>query len=66
MYILVLVAYMKGEAPQVRASPFMYDSRSACIKAASSAMTEAHFFLPEGLKDKVSLAYMCNAAPEEA
>lgn len=66
MYILVLVAYMEGEAPQVKASPFMYDSRSACVKAASSVMTEVYFFLPEDLKDKVSLEYMCNAAPEEA
>lgn len=66
MYILVLVAFMVGEEPSVRASPTMYISYDACVEAAAFAMTEVYRYLPRDIKDDVSLVHICTSIPEDA
>lgn len=66
MYVLVLIAYMTGEAPSVRASPNLYDTYDACLYEAANAMTAVYQYLPEDLKDKVSIVHMCTAVSKDA
>jgi hypothetical protein len=66
MYILVLVAFMVGEEPSVRASPTMYNSYEACVEAAAFAMTEVYYYLPADIKDDVSLVHVCTTIPKDA
>jgi hypothetical protein len=66
MYVLVLIAYMVGEAPVVRASPNLYPSYDACLYEAANAMTATYRYLPEEIKDKVSIVHMCTAVSEDA
>lgn len=66
MYVLVLIAYMSGEAPSVRASPSLYNTYDACLYEAAQAMTAVYQYLPDDLKDKVSIVHMCTAVSKDA
>ncbi len=66
MYVLVLIAYMTGEAPSVRASPNLYNTYDACLYEAAQAMTAVYQHLPESIKDKVSIVHMCTAVSKDA
>ncbi len=66
MYVLVLIAYMSGEAPSVRASPNLYNTYDACLYEAANAMTAVYRHLPESIKDKVSIVHMCTAVSKDA
>jgi hypothetical protein len=57
---------MVGEAPVVRASPNLYPSYDACLYEAANAMTATYRYLPEEIKDKVSIVHMCTAVSEDA
>ena len=66
MYVLVLIAYMTGEAPSVRASPNLYNTYDACLYEAAQAMTATYKYLPDDLKDKVTIVHMCTAVSKDA
>tara|TARA_B110000977_G_scaffold190715_1_gene261850 strand:- start:425 stop:625 length:201 start_codon:yes stop_codon:yes gene_type:complete len=66
MYVLVIIAYLAGEAAIVKASPDLYNTRDACVFAASRVMSDVYSSLPSKSKGKVSLVYMCNPTPKEA
>ena len=66
MYVLVLIAYMVGEEPAVRASPNLYNTYDACLYEAANVMTSVYQYLPEDLKDKVSIVHMCTAVSKDA
>ena len=66
MYVLVLIAYMTGEAPTVRASPNLNNTYDACLYEAAQAMTATYQYLPEDLKDKVTIVHMCTAVSKDA
>ncbi len=66
MYILVLIAYMTGEAPLVRASPNLYNTYDACLYEAAQAMTATYHYIPEDLRDKVTIVHMCTAVSKDA
>ena len=64
MYVLVLIAFMVGEEPTIKASPILYDTYDSCIDGAARAMTSVYTYLPEELTEKVFILPMCNAIPE--
>lgn len=65
MYVLVLIAYMVGEEPTIKASPILYNSYDSCIDGAARAMTSVYRYLPEEIGKKVFILPMCNAIPED-
>ena len=66
MYVLVLIAYMAGEAPSVRASPNLYKTYDSCVYEAANAMTAVYKYLPEAIKGKVTILHMCTAVSKDA
>tara|TARA_B100000497_G_scaffold99734_1_gene112861 strand:+ start:454 stop:654 length:201 start_codon:yes stop_codon:yes gene_type:complete len=65
MYVLVLIAYMIGEEPTIKASPVLYETYDSCIDGAARAMTDVYRYLPKEFKQKVYILPMCNALPED-
>ena len=66
MYVLVLIAYMTGEAPTVRASPNLYNTYDDCVHEAAQAMTATYKYVPNHLKDKITIVHMCTAVSKDA
>lgn len=66
MYVLVLIAYMAGEAPLVRTSPSLYDTYDDCVYEAAGVMTLFYNYIPDVLKDEVTITYTCTAISKDA
>ena len=66
MYVLVLIAYMAGEVPLVLTSPSLYDTYDDCVYEAADVMTLFYNYLPDVIKDEVTITYTCTAVSKDA
>ena len=66
MYVLVLIAYVSGGVPLVRTSPNLYNTYEECLDEAANVMTLFYNYLPDILKDEVTITHTCTAVSEDA
>ena len=66
MFVLVLIAYIIGDDPVIRASPHLYNTYTACELSAVDVMNEVYEKLTRERQENIRLLYMCEPIPTEA
>lgn len=65
MFALVMIAYISGGTPIVKASPELYKSYSQCENAAITVLNLLADEMPPRVARKTRLVYVCTEVPKE-
>lgn len=66
MYVLVLIAYISGEVPVIRGSPFLYSTYASCNRAAINVIDQVYQGVPAIMENTPKVVHVCAKVPEEA
>jgi hypothetical protein len=59
MFALVMIAFVSGEAPLIKASPDLYRSYSSCEQSAINILNMLVDEMPPKIARKTRLVYVC-------
>ena len=66
MFALIMIAYVSGEVPIVKASPELYSSYNYCEESAINVLNMLADEMPPRVARKTRLVYVCTAIPKDA
>ena len=65
MFALVMIAFVSGETPIIKASPDLYRSYSSCEQSAINVLNLLVDEMPPKVARKTRLVYVCAEVPKD-